>query len=825
MKTRLNSLRLSLAGLSEGAFSAWRTPRLLITAGSCLAVGIGANVVAFTAVDWLFFHAPGGIAAPKRVVRVYFSDAFPGSPAVTTGHTSYPTYTSLRERSPNLAAYAAYSTEIVEFGSGLSARRVSAALVSDNYFRLLGVSPLLGRFFVDDREREGSTVRAAVLGASFWRGSFNHRRDVLGATITIGGTVYTVIGVAPDDFSGVEPEPVELWLPLSAAGDDFYGHGWKEVKQNYHLRVVARLLGKVSSKQAASVASQVYRDGQLDVSSRSADSHLVLLAPLQVGRGPMRPVSAKVSLWLLGVSLALLLITCANLANLLLTRVIDRSHVLAIRMVLGASPHRISGYVVGESLAISGVGGAIAVVLGIAAWSPIRSLFVPIARVGPGAVTARVVAATLIVTLFGAAVAALLPIVRLHGSALTTELKAGPQLRGGGSDSFRYALLVSQVALTMILLVGAGLFSRSFARLRAIDLGFDPDHLLVASVALDKIGKSPAYIDAAFEEFRQVATRVPGVAGTSIAFTSPLGGAIGYSVFTADQVRPVELPGVGSPVVNGVSTEYLSVLGMRLREGRWFTLSDRGGSANVAVVNLLFSRVAWPGQSAIGKCIKLGERFAECTTVVGVVDDTRLFQLVEDPRLQFYLPLAQAKTFASTRTLIVRTTGSSAAVIESLRRTLQTIMSDMPFVAIEPIGNRIANRLRPWRLGAALFSAFAFLATCEAAIGLYGVLSYLVTRREHELGVRLALGATPASLRAFVVWQGLRYVSIGIGFGSVGAVALGQGLAGLLYGVSPTDPKAFFIAIGVFVTTAVLATWVPAYRAAKVDPIALLRAQ
>jgi len=532
---------------------------------------------------------------------------------------------------------------------------------------------------------------------------------------------------------------------------------------------------------------------------------------------------AKLPIWLAAVSAIVLLIGCANVANLLLARAVQRKREIAVRLALGASRGRLVRQMLAESAVLAALGGAAALLVTLWVGPILRASFLPANAAASAALDLRILVFAAFAVLATAALAGVAPAYHASAPDLSAELKSGEREGRFQASATRTGLLVGQVALTLVLLMGAGLFVSSLRRVRSLRLGFDADRLIVASVDLSSLGYARPAINMLYERMRERVRQVPGVTGASLAVGSPFG--VGFAVSLEVPGRD-SLPRVktGGPYVAAVTPDYFHTMGTALRRGRVFVASDDAGAQRVVTVNETMARLYWPGEEPLGKCLKIGGRTAPCRQVVGVVEDARWGSVI-DEAVQYFIPLAQTDSVMTSpvTALLVRTAGPSDALAGAVRREVQATSADLPYPTIDPMPQKFAWQLRPWRLGSAILSIFGGLGLLLAAIGLYGVLSYVVSQRTQEIGVRIALGAAAGHVRRVVLLQTLRVVGIGVLLGTIAALAAGRVIASQLYGVTPHDPVVLSVAVMILVAVAVVASYLPARRATKVDPMVALR--
>ncbi|MEJ7810227.1 MAG: ADOP family duplicated permease [Gemmatimonadaceae bacterium] len=817
MSAAVGDLRSALRALVHA-------PRHVVLTVLCLALGLGANATMFGVADALFFRAPALVDDPRRVVRVYFGQRVPGAGDITTDLVSYPAYRDIRDGTRSFELVAAYRTTLVSEGYGGAAAKLRTSLVTSTYFRLLRAQPALGRFFSADEGSVGGTP-VAVISSALWHGRFGASPGALGEPLHIAGRAYAIIGVAPRGFTGIDLEPVEVWLPLEVAADELIMPGWITRRGGMALSLIGRLKPGVTRAQAEADVTAAHRHGfegwpEADPSARAE------LASLLRERGPKRSDEAKVAVWLAGVSIAVLLIAGVNVANLLLVRALRRRREFALRLSLGATRARVARLLIFETVLLVLGGAVVAVAVASAGGRVMHALllsqdaprdYVSFPRLGTFTVLAALGVAFLI---------SLPPVWAVARADLTRALRGGAREGTPGRMAGRSVLLVGQVALTVVLLIGAGLFVVSLRNVRALDLGFDPGPVLVVDIDFPGITArraNSALEDALYHRLEEAVSALPGVTSVATSTSIPFGFASGISA--AVPGRASEAASREPALLIVASEGYLRTVGLRLRDGRWFARPDYDLGAPVAVVNETMARTYWPGGRAIGQCILAGHP-QQCRTVIGVVADTRQTKLHEEYRPQLYLPdVRDVGLRAKLPSMLLVRSPRPRSVAAALRRTVQMMDPLMPYVTVRPLSELIAPKVLPWRLGATVFSIFGVLALTLAVVGLYGTMSYAVSERTHEIGVRIALGAQRADILRLVLRRGLIITAAGIMLGVVAALLGGRAIAGLLFDVSARD-LSILGAAGSAVTFATLAaSYLPAARATRVDPVEALRAE
>ena len=816
--------------LRYAARSLARTPVLAVAAVLTLGIGIGANSAMFGVVDRLFFRPPALVKDPSRVRAVDFTVTSRTFGTYTAPLGTYPRLVDFQRRAHSFAGVAAYAGHQFSLGTGEGAQKVDAILVSAQFFTVAGIRPVLGRFFSDSENSAAQAAHVAVISSEFWRRQFGGAASVLGTTLQLGRSLYTIVGIAPPKFGWFEMHVPDVWMPMGAAAPEaLWGHVLTCDGCFWFGGVVGRLAPNVTVAQAAAEATALYRNyvpaqGKPQDSDSTATARLSSLNQAMVGEGPTGPLS----IWLAAVCGIVLLIACANVANLLLARAVQRRREIALRVALGSSRGRLIRQLFVESALLAVLGGAAAVLVAMWAGPVLRAAIISQANAAD-AVDTRMLIFTAAGALVTAVLAGVAPALHAITPDISGALKSGAR-EGHFQRSFtRTGLLVGQVALTLVLLTGAGLFVATLRHVQGLRLGFDADRLIVASVDLDGMGlKKPAILDM-YRRIQNRVAQVPGVTSASLSIGTPFQSswAIGLKVPGRDSLPSVK---TGGPYIDAVTPEYFRTMGTAIRQGRSFTDADTWGAEHVAIVNETFAKMVWPGESALGKCLLIGgdeekKQTPACTLVVGVAEDSRRSDVREETNLQYYVPLAQSDSLFSDgpSSLLVRTVGASRDYEANVRRAVQATDPSLPFPSVSPMPQLFANRLRPWRLGSSLFSLFGGLGLLLSAIGLYGVLSYMVSQRTSELGIRVALGAARRDLLTMIVSQGLKVTAIGLAIGVVGSLVAGKALNSLLYGVSPHDPVVLTLVTVVLVLVATLASYFPALRATRVDPMVALR--
>jgi putative ABC transport system permease protein len=806
-----------------------RTPAFTITAVVTLALGIGANATMFAVIDRLLLQPPSQVVDPSTVVSASIVRTFvvPGQPAVrdTQATTSYPLYADLA-RSGVFQRVAAYRARTLTMGSGASARPVNGITTTADYFPLLGVRPAAGRFYTENEADVAPGAQVAVLSYAFWVRAYAADSGAIGQTIELAGQPYHVIGVAPSGFTGVDRAPVDLWIPFAAGVLPQQLDRWKRDRDSFFLYVLARLKKGTTTTEAAEASSAALHAGYLaggmpapEVERLQPGIALISALPREAHG---RSAAARVALLLGAVAVLVLILACANVANLQLARTIQRRREIAVRLALGVTRTRLLQQLALDSVIVSLLGGVVALAIAYAGGMVGQRSLV---RFGIGAeplVDARVLAFTAALSVVTGIVTGLLPAAQTTTLQLTEWLRSGARDGGGRSSRARFSLLVVQASLTVILLAGTGLFVASLRRVQSIRLGVDPDRVLRATIVATGRAYSEVERRTMYTQLLRAALGTPGVESAALATSAPFESSSGTEVFLPGR-DSVPTTREGGPYDNTVTDQFFKTMGTRLIAGRSFTEDDRAGSASVVIVNETAAHLWWPSESAIGKCVKIGARSAPCAEVVGVVENSRRFGIVEDASTQYYAPIEQLTSEGAPNVLYVRPIRSTAAFQAELQRRLQSAFPALPFVSVQPLSDIISPRLRSWRMGATMFGIFGTLAIILASVGLYGVLAYDVAQRQQELGVRLALGATRTNVAMLVVRNGLAVFAAGGAIGLMATLVGGRFVAPLLFQTSPYDPLIHGAVLSLVLVVVMFATLLPSLRATRVNPAVALR--
>jgi predicted permease len=798
-----------------------RQPGFTLAAVLCLAIGIGANTTMVGIVDSML-RPPRGVTDPGSLLWINAERSTPFG-FKEMGGLAYPDYVDLSAASA-VGGAAAYHAADEVFGVGDAARQVRSLAITPTFMPLLGARPALGRFFAPEEDRPG-VPPLVVLGYDFWQSQFGGSANVLGQVVQLGGTTYTIIGVAPAGFNGVERSRVDVYTPTVGRSGDLSIY---TTRRSHWLTMLARPRPGVRRERVAEELDAVYHRPR-DVPPIRAATRIVVASPMAtVAMGSAIEVrNATLSLWLAAVAGIVLLVACANVASLALTRAVRRQREMAVRLAIGIGRGRLARLLMTESLTLALLGGVAGLVVARWGGSVVRALLIPSTFADVSTFDVRALAVTLVATLVTGIVCGLAPAIRATRPDLTVALKAGEHGSPASRSRLLGGLLVGQIALTLVLLVGAGLFVRSLRNLDVLDLGFDVQQVLRARIH-SAPGSTPVQADQLAHELLDRARAVPGVETAALATTGPFGNGMMEPISIPG--RPREEGGV-PPGMGAVTPGFFAALGIALKRGRLFTDADRLGSDPVAIVNEAMAQHYWPGENAVGKCIQITD--ARCTTVVGVVGNarqgniTRLSIQYEQPHETFYVPFEQAPVSRRVGIfgimLYVRGTGDALPLVPAVRRIVGETNPAGKLPDVTAFATAIEPQIRPWRLGVMMFGLFGAIGLVLAVVGLYGVLAFRVNQREREIGVRVTLGATRSDVSRLVLWEGLRLSALGVVIGLVAALTAGRALATIVFGVSPRDPMTLALTGIMLLVVAAVASALPAWRAAGIDPMRVLR--
>lgn len=807
--------------LRFGARALRRNPGFAVIAVLTLALGIGANAAIFSVVNAVLL-SPLPWADPDRAVMIWSKWTAFDKTWVATGEV-----VDYRRRSRTLQEVAAWGDGQVNLTGDGEPERISSANVSANTFSTLGVRPMLGRTFTAEEDLPNGP-RLAVLGFGLWNRRFSQDQAILGRSILINGNPYEVIGIMPPGFllptDFQNPEPTQLWMPLQMdpASTDHGSHG---------LYAAGRLSPGATVAQAAEelhgIARAMTNEG-LYPAQMAFDTVVLSLSDEVLG-------SVRRSIWLLFAAVGfLLLIACANVANLLLARAEARQREIAVRAALGAGGLRVLRQLLTESLVLTMLSAAVGLALAFAAirvvswWNPAS-----IPRVAGVSMDAGVLVFTALVALLTTVLFGLAPALRAMRSDLTESLKDGGQSVSTGSarQRFRSVLVVVEMALAVVLLVGAGLMLRSIWALQRVPIGFDPANVLTMRVSLPASSyANPEQVVQFYRQLLEAVRQLPGVRAAGAARLLPLGSTIGDWGLAVEGYLPP--PGTNAKGDWQIVTDgYIEAIGERLISGRTFLPSDTADSQPVALINQEMARRYWHGRDAIGGRFRIGSNNPQrpFVTVVGIVADVRHNGITDVVKEKFYVPHTQwhksTGNAIRSMSLVVKTQHDPSSLAGSVRQRIRALDATLPVANVRTMDEIVGATMSSSRFTGFLLATFAAIALALAAIGIYGVLSYLVSRRTREIGIRLAIGAGRLQVLRMVLGGGLLLALAGVLAGLGVAFAATRSMTGLLHEVDPWDPVTF-VSVGVVLTlVAGLASLVPAWRATRVDPVVALKAE
>jgi len=812
-------------------------------AGIVLTFGlvIGTNAAMFGLVRRLMLAPPPGVQDAERVVRAATTLTADDGSIFTMESTSYPTFRDLAALNRAFDAVAAVSADSVTTGEGADLAEVPAIKASGLYFAVLGVRAAAGRLFgpSDDALPNGNDV--VVLSHAFWQRRFAGEASAVGQQLVVDGQRLTIIGVTPRGFNGTDLAPVDLFVPLTTAMRN-RGAGWWSDPRIRMVSIVAHLRQGVAVTEAEALALQTLRETLPPGGTDRLTA--VPLESVMPGRAARTTAQARIALWLAGVSAVVLLIATANVGTLLLLRAAKHRREAAVRLSLGARLMHLARQSVVESLLLSLAGCVLGLLLAHWIGDIVRVTLLPNVAAMTEFIELKVLVASVAVACAAGLLASLGPIAQLSRRNLSLELRAGGGYGASGRTVYQHALVALQVTMSMVLLIAAGLFVRSLERVQSQDLGFSTAHLLHITFDFREPTPGPEH-DRALAEAAQRIASVRGVTAATVVQGMP---------FSSHNIPPIHVPGYAMPspaaqqlpIMYAATPAYLDMMGITLREGRLFTRGDTAGTPLVVLVNETMARTMWPHRSAIGGCVQAGHvadpalgdpmsaaAFLPCRTVVGVVRDSRARSLRTEGNearlMQYYVPLGQAPSapfpnIPEYHGILIRTAGEPERWVTPIQRIIQSTSSRPVYARVSPYQTLIDPQLRSWRLGATLFSAFGLLALTIAAVGLFAVVSYLVTQRAREIGVRLALGGSTAGVAGLVVRDAVKMAAVGGASGIAIAVVVAPLVQSMLFETSAREPVVLIAAAAVLLVVTVSAAAVPAWRAGRVSPMIVMRA-
>lgn len=788
-----------------------QSPGFTAVAGLTIALGLGATTAIFSVVNALILQ-PLPYPDADRIVMVWMDNRRQNN---REDFHSYPNLQDLKTQNGVLSALAPYSQNGLNLTGTGEPQRVIAGQLPAEAFAALAVKPIVGRLYGAENEATGNDA-VVVLNEGLWRAQFAADRDIVGKQIEMNGRKRTVVGVMPKEFA-FPSEGTQLWIPLVIPDRV------KTARSTYAYPAIGRLKPGVSLARARAEMSAI--SSRLEKQYPSNRDYGVYLNPLpEAVVGP----TLRATLWItLGAVAAVLLIACANVANLLLSRAAVREREVTVRMALGASGGRLVRQLLTESVLLSVIGGVIGVAIASGGLAVLRAVAPPdLPRMAGISLNPTVLAVSAIVTIMTGVIFGLVPAMQTSRTKLSETLRDGGRgATGRGAQRLRRSIVAAQLALVVVLLTGAGLLVRTFVTLQRTSLGFDPTDVLTMTLQLPgaKYGDNKS-VSAFYQSLLDRVRGIPGVVSAGTITNMMLTKTPTSSGGTAEGRPPRDED--NEVTFDATSPNFFKTVGARLIAGRFFNANDRDSSQQVAIINEHMAKYYWPGTSAIGKRFRFGGPQTDTTrapwmTIVGVVADMRRTGVDMPVREELFVPFDQGQSNGNL--LVIKTSRSPMSLVPSVRAAVRAIDASQPIANVRTMDDMLSRLVAQRRFSMTLVVAFAVLALVLAAIGAYGVTSYLVSQRTKEIGVRLALGADPRRVVQLVVLDGMRVGVTGLVFGVISALAVTRLASSLLYGVSPRDPMTIVGASSFLLIVVALANYVPARRASRVDPLAALR--
>ncbi|HJP93207.1 MAG TPA: ABC transporter permease [Pyrinomonadaceae bacterium] len=803
----LKDIRYGVRGLVK-------RPGFTIVALVTLALGIGANTAIFSVVNAVLLR-PLPFKDPEQLVIVWEDATFAGFPRNTPAPANYVDWKTQNQSFTDMAATSESSFNLTGDGEP---ERVPADAVTANFFPLFGVQPLLGRGFLPEEDRPGGN-KVAVLSYSLWQTRYGGDRQIINREILLNGEKYSVVGVTPAGFQFLEKD-VRLWVPLALTPKQLANRG------GHYLTVVARLKPGVVLSQAQADMNGIMRRIATDHPNETFDGKLTAIVL------PMRDQlvgEARGSLVVLLVAVAfVLLIACANVAGLLLARAVGRRREVALRMALGAGRARVIKQLLTESLLLSLVAGVLGTLLAYWSFTFLEGLVPPEMAISTTLnLDTRILIFTILVSIVTGVIFGLVPALQAARVDLNEALKQS-STRTTSTGRLRSALIVLEVALSLVLLIGAGLLIQTLFQIFQQYSFLEPEKILTMRTELPKEKyKEPQQRNQFFEQVLDRVEHLPGIMSAGYTTSVPLSWKGGTSGFYPEGTKS-PIPGMAYDANHRqVSANYLQTMNIPLRQGRYFDQRDNEQSVPVAIINETMARQYWPGENAIGRRFKLGDPDEEIPwrQIVGIVADIRQMGLDEPVKAEMYLPYQQVKDqpWYTPRDLVIRTSGDMSSLVGSVRQVIREVDPDQPISNVATMAELLGTEASQRRMGMIMLVAFAALALLLASIGIYGVLAYFVTQHTNEIGLRMALGATRGNILFLVLKKGMGLTLLGVAIGVVVAFAATRLMSSLLFGVNAADPLTFTAVPLLLASVALLACYLPARRATKVDPLVALR--
>ncbi|HWF90118.1 MAG TPA: ABC transporter permease [Pyrinomonadaceae bacterium] len=789
-----------------------KNPAFTIVAVIALALGIGANTAIFSVVNTVLLR-PLPYKDPERLVLVWEDATKQGYPRDTPAAANFVDW---RDQNHVFEGMAAISDESFNLTGSGEPERLAGHTVSASLFPLLGVEPHIGRVFTAAEDQAGSQ-HVVLLSYALWQRRFGGEPNIVGQPLTLNGQSYIVVGVMPARFQFPSTDS-QVWVPIALTQEDAAN------RDRHYLQVVARLKPGVSLAQAQSEMNTIAARLQQQYPQSNTDLGAAVQSLHEYLVGDIKPAL----LVLLGAVGLVLLIACANVANLLLARAAVRQKEIAVRVALGAKRARLIRQFLTESVLLSVLGGLVGLAIAYGGLAVLKA-FIPenISQAREISMDLKVLGFTFLVSVATGLIFGLAPAVQAARFNQIETLKEGGRdaATGGSGKRLRSVLVTAEVAISLVLLIGAGLLINSFLRLRNVDPGFRAENLLTMKIVLpDTKYERRAQRAAFYTNLIQRVQSLAGVKSAAVTTNLPLYRQ-GNSISVNIEGQPAPPPGQERIIVTRIiSPGYFDTMGIPLLRGRPLSEQDTETTQNVVVISDAMARRYWPGEEVVGKRIAIGRvtRPEDWIQIVGVVKDVRQFELTADPKPQMYLPYRQFGFF-DAQDLVVKTDIDSASLAATVRRAVWEIDKDQPVSDIRTMENIMADSIARQRFSMLLLAIFAGVALVLAGVGIYGVMSYSVAQRTHEIGIRMALGAQTGAVLKLAIGYGMKLVLVGLLIGLIAAFALTRVMSTLLFGVTATDPATFTLISLLLIAVAVLASYVPARRATKVNPIIALR--
>ena len=808
METLLKDIRYGIRGLLK-------RPGFTVIALITLALGIGANTAIFSVVNAVLLR-PLPFQKPEELVIVWEDVTFAGFPHNTPAPANYVDWKTQNQSFVDMAAIRETSFNLTGDGEP---ERVSTYAVTANFFPLLGVQPLLGRSFTTEEDQPGGS-KVVVLSYGLWQSRYGGDPNILNREILLNGEKHSVVGVMPASFQFFEKD-VRVWVPIALSQKDWANRG------GHYLTVVARLKPGVPVTQAQADMNAVMRRISADHPDETLGGKIgVVVLPVRdefVG-------NARGSLIVLLVAVAfVLLIACANVAGLLLARAVGRRKEIALRLALGAGRTRVVRQLLTESLLLAVAAGVLGSLLAYASFTFLQGLVPEQMELATSLkIDVRILVFTIAVSIVTGIIFGLVPALQSANFDLNDALKQSSG-RVTSTGRLRSAMIVFEVALSLVLLVGAGLLIQTLFQLFRQYSVLEPEKVLTMRTILPREKyKEPQRRDNYYKQVLQRVEHLPGVVAAGYSTSIPLAWKGGTSGFYPEGLK-APVPGMAYDANHReVSTNYLKAMNIPLRQGRYFESSDNAQSMPVVIINEAMARQYWPGEDALGRRFKVGdpdEPGKQWKQIVGIVADIRQMGLDEPAKAEMYIPYEQITDWPGyvPRDLAIRTNGDTSSLGGAVRQIIREVDPDQPVSNVATMAEVLGTEAAQRRMGMIMLVGFAALALLLASLGIYGVLAYFVTQHTNEIGVRQALGATPRNILLLVLKKGMGLTLVGVGIGLVASFALTRLMSSLLFGVTAADPLTFATVPLVLVMVALLACYIPARRATKVDPLVALR--